>query len=253
MATSASTSTSTSTSTLTPAPIPASTLAPTSTAAVTAVTATTTTATTAGGDTSGADFDVVVIGAGVTGIYAVHKFRNELGLSTCAFEAAEDIGGVWYVNRYPGARCDCESYMYAYSFSKELEQSWRWRSKFPSQAELLEYLNHVVERFDLRRSFRFGTRVTSATYDPAQNLWEITTDRGTRTRARYLVTGVGCLSEHDLSHERLAAPRGRFHREARRRGRHGRERRAGDHRDREAGRSPHGIPAHGELRDAARQ
>jgi cyclohexanone monooxygenase len=180
---------------LTPAPIPASTLAPTSTAAVTAVTATTTTATTAGGDTSGADFDVVVIGAGVTGIYAVHKFRNELGLSTCAFEAAEDIGGVWYVNRYAGARCDCESYMYAYSFSKELEQSWRWRSKFPSQAELLEYLNHVVERFDLRRSFRFGTRVTSATYDPAQNLWEITTDRGTRTRARYLVTGVGCLSE----------------------------------------------------------
>jgi len=140
------------------------------------------------------EVDVVVIGAGVTGIYAVHKLRNELGLSTVAYEAAADFGGVWYVNRYPGARCDCESYMYAYSFSKELEQSWRWTTKYPSQAELLDYLNHVVERFDLRRSFRFGTTVTSINYDETRNRWEVITDRGLRSRARFVVTGVGCLS-----------------------------------------------------------
>src|ERR1700691_912291 len=102
------------------------------------------------------EYDVVIIGAGITGIYATHRFRNQLGLSVRAFESAADFGGVWYWNRYPGARCDCESYMYAYSFSKELEQEWRWSSKYPSQSELLDYLNHVVERFDLRRSFEFN-------------------------------------------------------------------------------------------------
>ncbi len=110
-----------------------------------------------------ASFDVVVVGAGVAGLYAVHRFRQQ-GLTVRAFEAASGVGGVWYWNR-PGARCDVESVDYSYSFSPELEQEWDWSEKYATQPEILAYLEHVADRFDLRRDIQFDTRVTSATLD----------------------------------------------------------------------------------------
>jgi cation diffusion facilitator CzcD-associated flavoprotein CzcO len=137
--------------------------------------------------------DVVVIGAGFGGLYAVHKLR-ELGFSVQGFEKGGDVGGVWYWNRYPGARCDCESYYYSYSFSDELQQSWRWTQRYPEQPEILTYLSHVADRFDLRRSFRFDTAVTKMTFDEAAGLWTVTTDGGERYATRFVVSAVGCIS-----------------------------------------------------------
>ena len=111
-----------------------------------------------------ADVDVVVVGAGFAGIYALHKFRS-LGLTTRVFEAAPEVGGTWYFNRYPGARCDVESVDYCYSFSDELQQQWSWSEKYATQAEILRYLNWVVDTLDLRDGITFNTRVTSAVFD----------------------------------------------------------------------------------------
>ena len=111
-----------------------------------------------------ADVDVVVVGAGFAGIYALHKFRS-LGLTTRVFEAAPEVGGTWYFNRYPGARCDVESVDYCYSFSDELQQQWSWSEKYATQAEILRYLNWVVDALDLRDGITFNTRVTSAVFD----------------------------------------------------------------------------------------
>lgn len=122
-----------------------------------------------------ADVDVVVIGAGIAGMYAVHRFRGD-GLSVQGFEAAADVGGTWFHNRYPGARCDVESVDYSYSFSDELQQEWNWSERYATQPEILDYLNHVADRFDLRRSIEFGTRVTAAHFDEATDLWTLTTE-----------------------------------------------------------------------------
>ena len=103
------------------------------------------------------DFDAIVVGAGFAGLYALHRLRA-MGLQTQVFEAAHDVGGTWYWNRYPGARCDVESYEHSYSFSPELEQEWRWGERYASQAEILKYLNHVADRFGLRKSIQLGTR-----------------------------------------------------------------------------------------------
>ena len=140
-----------------------------------------------------ATVDVIVIGAGFAGLYAHYKFRR-LGLTAFGFEAASDVGGTWYWNRYPGARCDVESLDYAYSFSPELLDDWRWSERFATQPEILDYANHVAERFDLRREIAFDTRVTAATFDEARNAWTIHTDRGDAVRCRYLMTAVGSLS-----------------------------------------------------------
>jgi cyclohexanone monooxygenase len=137
--------------------------------------------------------DIVVIGAGFAGLYAHHKVR-ELRLSVFGFEAAPEVGGTWYWNRYPGARCDVESLDYAYSFSPELLDHWRWSERFATQPEILRYINHVADRFDLRREIAFGTRVTAATYDEAANLWVIETNRGETVRCHYLLSAVGSLS-----------------------------------------------------------
>ena len=137
--------------------------------------------------------DVVVIGAGFAGLYAHYKFR-ELGLTSCGFEAADDVGGTWYWNRYPGARCDVESLDYTYSFSPELLDEWKWSERFATQPEILNYATHVADRFDLRRHIAFETRVTSATFDEAANQWIVRTDRGDVVRCRYLLTAVGSLS-----------------------------------------------------------
>ena len=110
------------------------------------------------------DFDVIVIGAGFAGLGMLWQLREELGMSAQVYEAAAGVGGTWYWNRYPGARCDSESYIYCFSFSKELLQDWRWSGKYPEQPEILSYLNHVADRFDLRRNIQFNTRVLSARF-----------------------------------------------------------------------------------------
>ncbi|MEM7469532.1 MAG: NAD(P)/FAD-dependent oxidoreductase [Pseudomonadota bacterium] len=139
------------------------------------------------------DVDAVVIGAGFAGLYAVFKLR-ELGLSCQGFESASDVGGTWYWNRYPGASSDSESWVYSYSFDEALEQDWTWSSRFPLQPEILSYLQHVAERFDLKRAFSFNTEVVSASYDESSRRWHVLTAQGNKVEARYLITAVGCLS-----------------------------------------------------------
>jgi len=140
-----------------------------------------------------AELDAVVVGAGFSGMYMLHKLR-EIGLRALVVEEGADVGGTWYWNRYPGARCDSESYYYSYSFSPELEQEWEWSSKYPEQPEILSYLLHVADRFDLRRDIVFNTRVTAAAFDEGASRWLVDTDDGGRLSARYLITAVGCLS-----------------------------------------------------------
>jgi cation diffusion facilitator CzcD-associated flavoprotein CzcO len=143
------------------------------------------------------DLDVAIVGAGFSGLYMLHRIRDVLKLKTRVFEAADGVGGTWYWNRYPGARCDSESHVYSYSFSKELEQEWVWSSRYPEQPEILRYLNHFADRFDLRRDIQFETRVTGATFDETSNRWNITTNRGERISAQYIVAAVGCLSSRN--------------------------------------------------------
>ncbi|GAB4217286.1 MAG: NAD(P)/FAD-dependent oxidoreductase [Roseiflexaceae bacterium] len=140
-----------------------------------------------------AAFDAVVIGAGFSGLYTLYRLRS-LGLSVRVYEAGDGVGGTWYWNRYPGARCDVPSFQYSFSFSPELDQEWEWSALYPTQPEVLRYLNHVADRFDLRRDIELSTRVTAAHYDAAANRWQISTDRGEQVTARYCITAVGCLS-----------------------------------------------------------
>jgi len=144
--------------------------------------------------TNSPDFDVVVVGAGFAGIYGIHKFRDQLGLRVHAFDAASDVGGTWYWNRYPGARVDIESVHYSYSFDEDLQQEWQWTERFPAQSEILAYLNHVADRFDVRKDITFDTRVISVTWDDQGDVWRIGTDDGRTTTARYFVSGGGTLS-----------------------------------------------------------
>src|SRR6516164_10961926 len=132
---------------------------------------------TAGEHTAGADVDVLVVGAGITGIYQLYRAR-ETGFSVLLLEAGSGVGGTWFWNRYPGARFDSESYTYGYLFSKELFEEWAWQEHFAGQPEIERYLNHVVDRFDLRRHMRFDARVTSAVYDEGSSSWTVTTDDG---------------------------------------------------------------------------
>jgi len=138
-------------------------------------------------------FDAVIVGAGFAGMYMLHALRG-LGLSVRVYEAGGDVGGTWYWNRYPGARCDVESMQYSYSFSEALDQEWHWSEKYSPQPEILAYANHVADRFDLRRDMRFDTRVTAARFDEDAKRWSIETDRGERVRAQFFILGVGCLS-----------------------------------------------------------
>ncbi|MFB8077325.1 flavin-containing monooxygenase [Streptomyces sp. NPDC056013] len=139
------------------------------------------------------DVDVVVVGAGVTGLYAVHRLRA-LGHRVRGFERGDDVGGVWHWNRYPGARCDVESVDYSYSFDEELQQEWDWSENYATQPEIVRYLRHVADRFDLRRSYTFSTSVTSAELDEESLRWTVRTDGGEVVSARFCVFAVGCLS-----------------------------------------------------------
>jgi cyclohexanone monooxygenase len=138
--------------------------------------------------------DVAVVGAGFAGLYMLHRLRG-LGLSTRVYEAGEGIGGTWYWNRYPGARCDVESLDYSYSFSEELQQEWRWTERYASQPEILRYIEHVADRFDLRRDIRLATRVTGAAFDEATRRWELRTAGGEGISARFCIMATGCLSD----------------------------------------------------------
>ena len=137
--------------------------------------------------------DAIVVGAGFAGLYALHRLRG-LGLEVRVFEQGEAIGGTWYWNRYPGARCDIESMDYSYSFSEELEQEWEWTERYPAQPEILRYLEHVADRFDLRRDIELSTRVVQARYVDDRGTWEVTTDDGARYSATYCIMASGCLS-----------------------------------------------------------
>src|SRR6266702_4379344 len=141
----------------------------------------------------GEPYDVIVIGAGLFGMYQLHRLR-ELGLSVRVFEAGDDVGGTWYWNRYPGARFDSESWTYGYSFSDEILREWEWSEHFAAQPETLRYCNFVADKLDLRRDIQFDCRIKAAAYDEGSGQWEVESERGRRARARFLITAIGPLS-----------------------------------------------------------
>ena len=147
------------------------------------------------GDTA---VDALIIGAGFSGLYQLLCLRDRLGLSTRVLEAGGDLGGTWYWNRYPGARCDSESHSYCYFFSKELYEEWEWSERYPEPPEIRRYLNHVAEKFDLRRDIQFDTRVSSAHYDEKANRWKVLTESGQQFTATYLITAVGSISSANV-------------------------------------------------------
>ena len=143
------------------------------------------------------EVDVVVVGAGFAGLYMLHKTRSQ-GLVVQVYEAGDGVGGTWYWNRYPGARCDVESMEYSYGFDEDLQQEWEWKEKYAPQAEILDYANHVADRFDLRRDIQLSTRVTRAAFDESAQRWRVSTDRGDEVVGRYLVMATGCLSSANI-------------------------------------------------------
>jgi len=142
-------------------------------------------------------FDAVVVGAGFAGLYMLHKLRG-LGLAVRVFEAGSGVGGTWFWNRYPGARCDVESIEYSYGFDDDLQQEWEWTERYATQPEILRYLEHVADRFDLRRDIALNTRVESATFDDDSNRWTVRTDKGDDVTAQFLIMATGCLSSANM-------------------------------------------------------
>jgi cyclohexanone monooxygenase len=138
-------------------------------------------------------YDVIIVGAGFSGLYQLHRLR-QLGMSARVIEAGSDVGGTWYWNRYPGARCDVESMQYSYAFSEELQQEWHWPELFSAQPDILRYAKHVADKLDLRRDVLFDTRVTVARFDEATSRWSIRTDTGETFEAGFLIMATGCLS-----------------------------------------------------------
>ncbi len=188
------------------------------------------------------EVDAVVIGSGFAGLYSMHRLRNVMGLEVQGFDNAGGVGGTWYWNRYPGARSDTEVNAYCYSFDKDLFHEWKWSERYPRQSEILAYLNHVADRHDLTRSYRFNTQVTDVTWDEENNRYLITTDDGGRYAAQFLVEAVGLsvrdqdprlpgagqLRRRDLPHRPVAAREGRARRQEGRCHRHRLQRHPGD-------------------------
>jgi len=144
------------------------------------------------------DLDAIIIGAGFSGMYQLHCLRDRLGMRARVLEAGQGVGGTWFWNRYPGARCDSESHSYMYYFSKELVDEWEWSERYPQQPEILRYLNHVADRFGLREGIQLDTRVQSARFEADQQRWIVTTQKGEQFTARFLITAVGCLSSANI-------------------------------------------------------
>jgi len=142
--------------------------------------------------------DAIIIGAGFSGLYQLHSLRDKLSLNVRLLEAASNVGGTWYWNRYPGARCDSESHSYCYTFSEELTQEWAWTERYPAQRDVLRYLSHVAERFDLKRDITFNCRVVGTEYHEAANRWKVRTESGEELEAKSLITAVGCLSASNV-------------------------------------------------------
>ena len=142
-------------------------------------------------------FDAVIVGAGFAGMYMLHCLRK-LGLSCRVFEAGGGVGGTWYWNRYPGARCDVESMQYSYSFSEELDQEWNWSEKYSPQPEILAYADHVADRFKLRKDIQFNTKVTAATFNTETNKWMVETNQGDQINAQFCIMAVGCLAAANM-------------------------------------------------------
>ncbi|MFT7674118.1 MAG: cyclohexanone monooxygenase [Gammaproteobacteria bacterium] len=144
-------------------------------------------------DNPHSDYDVVIIGAGFSGIYALYRLRS-LGFSVALLEAASGPGGTWFWNRYPGARCDVQSMVYSYSFDDQLQQDWKWTERYARQPEILEYIQHVVERYDLGKDIRFNCKVEQAEFDESQNSWLLTDSSGDQIRSQFCIFATGCLS-----------------------------------------------------------
>ncbi len=147
----------------------------------------------------GTDYDAVVVGAGFAGLYMLHRLRKS-GLKVRVLEAGNGPGGTWFWNRYPGARCDIESMQYSYQFSPELEQEWNWSERYAAQPEILRYVEHVIERFNLRDDIQFDTRVESAVFDEQSAVWKVRTDQGQTLTAQFCIMATGCLSSTNLPH-----------------------------------------------------
>jgi len=144
------------------------------------------------------DFEAIVIGAGFSGLYQLHALRDKLGMSVHLFEAADDLGGTWYWNRYPGARCDSESHTYCYYFSEELLQEWEWSERYPEQKEILEYLNFAADRLDLRTDITFSNRITQMVFDEESLIWTVISEAGREYKTRFIINAVGCLSSTNI-------------------------------------------------------
>ncbi len=141
--------------------------------------------------------DVIIVGAGFAGMYALHRLRDQ-GLRTKVFERGDGVGGTWYWNRYPGARCDVDSMEYSYQFSEELQQEWSWSEKYAPQSEILDYANHVADRFDLRRDIQFNCTIVSLHFNKDSSLWQCTTENGEEFFSRFCVMATGCLSKNNI-------------------------------------------------------
>jgi glycine/D-amino acid oxidase-like deaminating enzyme len=213
------------------------------------------------------EVDVLIIGAGFAGLYALYKIRR-MGLEALALEAAASVGGTWYANRYPGARVDIQSLDYSFSFSEELQQEWRWTERYASQPQLLCYANHVADRFGLRDGVRLNTRVTRAHFDEAAQRWRVGADDGRIWTARFVIMATGPLSApHKHAGVRgprdfcrrgaalrpMAARAGRFHRPPGGGGRHGNVGGADHPDDRAADEIADRVPADGRLCRAVAQ
>lgn len=143
------------------------------------------------------DFDAVIIGAGFAGLYMLHSLREQ-GLTAQVYDTADNVGGVWYWNRYPGAHCDSEAVYYGFTFSEELYKGWTWSKRYAPQPEILDYLNYVADTLDLRKDIKFNTRVNTAEFDEEKNIWRIETSNGSVVTAKYFISGVGCLSASNV-------------------------------------------------------
>ena len=149
-------------------------------------------------DSTNHNFDAVVIGAGFSGIYMLKSLRDKLGMNVRVYEAGDTVGGTWYWNRYPGARCDSDAYIYCFTWDKQLLQEWEWSERYPEQPEILRYLEHVTKRHDLKRDMQFSTRVAGAEFNEKTGLWTVHTEKGEAVTARYLIAAVGSLSTTNM-------------------------------------------------------